>query len=123
MYFVRTQPLKDKLRSRSLSDREALPYLLVFSGLTALVGSVPLIEGFNRWDFASATLSVVFAIAGVVYSYKCNGGREGFDLIQKYVVLGWVVSIRCLLPFIPLAIVAYIAADALGAATGGDGSI
>ena len=117
MHFVRYRPLKDKLRSRSVSEREALPYLVIFTALTALVGAFPLIEGFNDWDFVSGLLSVAFAVGGVVYAYKSNGGNKGFDLIQKYVVLGWVVVVRCLLVFIPLGIVAYIAGDALGLTT------
>ena len=114
MYFVRYHPLKDRLRNRSVSDREALPYLVIFAALTALVGAFPMFEGFNDWDLVSGLLSVAFAVGGVIYAYKSNGGKEGFDLIQKYVVLGWVVVIRCLLVFVPLAIVAYIAGEALG---------
>ena len=74
-------------------------------------------EGFNELDFISGVLSVAFAILGVFYAYRCNGGKEGFDLIQKYVVLGWVVTIRCLLAFIPLMIVAYIGGEVLGIIT------
>jgi hypothetical protein len=117
MYFVKYHPLKEKLRDRSVSDREALPYLMVFAGLTTLVGAFPMFEGFNELDFVSGVLSVVFAILGVLYAYRCNGGREGFDLIQKYVVLGWVVAVRCLLAFIPLMIVAYIGGEVLGVIT------
>ena len=29
MYFVRYQPLKEKLRERSLTDQEAFPYLVL----------------------------------------------------------------------------------------------
>ena len=100
MYFTKYHPLKEKLRDRSVSDREALPYFLIFLALTALVTVFPMFESFNEWDFVSGVLSVILAVGGVIYAYKCNGGKEGFDLIQKYVVLGWVVVIRCLLVFV-----------------------
>lgn len=114
MYFIRYQPLKKRLRSRSVSDREALPYLILFAAFTALVGSLPAIGGYNFWDGVSAFLSVAAAIGGVLYAYRKNGGIAGFDLIHKYVILGWVVSVRFLLAFIPAAIVLII----VGAATG-----
>tara|TARA_B100001093_G_scaffold441346_1_gene442434 strand:- start:342 stop:821 length:480 start_codon:yes stop_codon:yes gene_type:complete len=117
MHFVRYHPLKEKLRNRSVSDREALPYLVIFAALTALIGAFPAVNGFNEWDLISGLLSVAFAVGGIIYAYRSNGAEEGFDLIQKYVVLGWVVTVRCLLVFIPLAIVAYIAGDSLGLVT------
>jgi len=117
MHFVRYHPLKEKLRNRSVSDREALPYLVIFAALTALVGAFPVVDGFNEWDLISGLLSVALAVGGIIYAYKSNGAKEGFDLIQKYVVLGWVVVVRCLLVFIPLAIVAYIAGESLGLVT------
>lgn len=114
MYFVRYNPVKEKLRLRTLSDREALPYLAVFIGLTALVGAFPMTDGFNQWDLASGVLSVIVAVSGVLYSYKCNGGREGYDLIHKYVVIGWIVAIRCTLLVIPLFAITLIAGEILG---------
>ena len=117
MHFVRYHPLKEKLRNRSVSDRETLPYLVIFAALTALIGAFPAVNGFNEWDLISGLLSVAFAVVGIIYAYRSNGAEEGFDLIQKYVVLGWVVTVRCLLVFIPLAIVAYIAGDSLGLVT------
>jgi hypothetical protein len=114
MYFIRYQPLKDRLRSRSVSDREALPYLVLFAALTALVCSLPTIESYNFWDGVSAVLSVATAIGGILYAYRQNGGMAGFDLIQKYVILGWVVFVRFLIVFLPAALVLVI----VGAVTG-----
>jgi len=114
MYFIKYLPLKDQLRCRSVTDREALPYLATFAALTALVGAIPLTDGFNHWDAISAFFSVVLAIGGIVYAYHQNGGRAGNDLIQKYVILGWVVSFRFLLIAIPTIIVLMIVGDLMG---------
>ena len=114
MYFVRYHPLKKKLRERSLSDREALPYFILYSVLITVIVGFPTIGEFNQFDMISWGLSVVFTIGGLLYSYEQNGGKEGFDLIQKYVVLGWVVSFRWFLVFLPVIIVIGIIEEALG---------
>ena len=102
MYFVRYHSLKEKLSGRSLSDREALPYLVLYSTLFVLFIAIPTIEGFNEFDMVLMCLNVMFAIVGICYVYQQNGGKEGFDLIQKYVVLGWVVEFRLLLLYVPV---------------------
>lgn len=117
MYFVKYHPLKEKLSERSLSDREALPYFVLFIGLTALAGSIPLFDEFNVFDGISSMLSVLTAIWGVFYAYKENGGSNGYDLIHKYVVLGWVVSVRFFIVFIPASIALYAFGEVLGIVT------
>jgi hypothetical protein len=114
MYFIKYQPLKDQLRSRSVTDREALPYLVAFSALTAFVCGIPLVDGFNRWDAISTFVSVMLAIGGIIYAYHQNGGPAGNDLIQKYVVLGWVVSFRFILGAIPAIVAVMIVGDLMG---------
>jgi hypothetical protein len=114
MYFIKYQPLKNQLRCRSVTDREALPYLAIFAALTALVGAIPLTDGFNHWDAISAFFSVMLAIGGIIYAYHQNGGRTGNDLIQKYVILGWIVSFRFMLIVIPTMIILMIVGDLMG---------
>ena len=78
-----------------------------------MCGAIPS-EAYNEWDYLSIVLSVIFAIGGIIYAYKCNGGKDGSDLILKYIVLGWVVLIRCSLALTPAIIVYYMIADTLG---------
>lgn len=112
MYFVRSEALKQRLKSREFSDRETLPYLIAYVSLGVLLMGVlnhpVLVTPYNSWDWLSVGLSSLLGIAGVVYSYQCNGGKEGHDLILKYIVLGWVVSIRCVLVLIPILILVYM---------------
>jgi predicted membrane channel-forming protein YqfA (hemolysin III family) len=114
MYFIKYQPLKEKLSNRTLSEREALPYLVVFTALTALTVGVPLYENYNTLDAIAAGFSVLIAIFGILFAYKQNGENEGFDLIKKYVVLGWVTTVRFIIVSIPLGIAAAFGAGALG---------
>ncbi len=101
MYFIRYQPLKDKLRDRTLGDREALPYVVVLYALIA-AAVFPMHWEWNAWDYASWVGSIAAGVFGTIYVYRCNGGRDGHDFVQKFFVLGWVVGFRCLLVFIPL---------------------
>jgi len=117
MYFIRYQPLKEKLRSRTLSDREALPYLILYAGLGTVVYSFTTTEEFNLWDWIGGGLSISLAVGGVIYAYTQNGGKQGFDLIQKYMIIGWIVLVRCLLAFIPIAIALYLLAEEVGVMT------
>jgi hypothetical protein len=59
----------------------------------------------NKWDYLSGILTLVLTIAGIYYVYIQNGASDGYDLILKYIVLGWIVLIRCLFVFIPVMII------------------
>lgn len=100
MYFVFYHPLKHKLRTNSLSDREALPYLIIYAVLFALESSTEA----DRYGFLSLCLTVIIVIGGTYYVYRQNGGKEGFNLIKKYLILGWVVSIRFAIVLSPVLI-------------------
>ena len=77
MYFVRYGALKERLRERSLSDNEVLPYLLLDCVLAVLSSA------YERFGFLLISFRVIFAISGVLYAYHCNGGAFGFDLVQN----------------------------------------
>ncbi len=108
MYFLKYHPLKQKLTERCLTDRDALPYFVIFMGLSTLGSSMPFLSGYNVWDIVSGIVSVVIAICGVIYAYRKNGGKAGYDFIQKFVILGWVVFIRFLLAFVPIIFALYL---------------
>ncbi len=102
MYFVRIKPLKERLRSRAVGDREALPYYAVFMACMTFLCALPMDKPYTRWDVLSAVTGTVVTIGGVIYSYVRNGGRAGYDLIHKSVILGWVVMIRLLAIIVPV---------------------
>ena len=108
MYFVFYHPLKHMLRTNSLSDREALPYLIIDAVLFSLGSSSEADRLSNGYDLLSLCLTVIIVIGGTYYVYLQNGGKEGFNLIKKYLILGWVVSIRFAIVLIPVVIVNYI---------------
>lgn len=110
MYWFSYQPLKERLKNRLISDREALPYLLMFVALETLAVSVPDKSTMNKWDIIEMILFVVSSVGGMIYVYKKNGGSTGYDIIQKYVILGWVVIVRFFIFILPLGAVIYAVA-------------
>lgn len=119
MYFVQYGPLKEKLSSRSLRDDEALPYLILESVIWTILSLDILSDGLDAFDMATVCLSVIIVIVGFYHVYEQNGGREGYDLVQKYFILGWIVGVRIFIAFIPVFIVCIVVAVNLPSA-GGD---
>ncbi len=110
MYFIKYHPLKEQLRDRCLTDREAFPYYFLFCAFSILSAVVPQkdISMFNKWDAVFGCIMFIVNLGGLLYCYSCNGGKTGYDFIQKSIVLGWVVVIRCFLVFILITIVFHI---------------
>ena len=95
MYFWRIKDLKNDLKARPLTEREALPYLIVCLVLSSLLCSIsPSVDEFNFWDGMNLVSAVLFSIFGTVYLYRKNGGDAGSQFISRYLALGWVVAIR-----------------------------
>lgn len=107
MYFIRYTPLKERLKNRSIDDREALPYLILFCVLEAIATALPGSDYKNRWDYISTGVTLLITILGVIYAYHRNGGRNGYDLIHKFVILGWVVAVRFFIGVVPIFIVVF----------------
>jgi hypothetical protein len=106
MYFWRLEKLKTEMAARPLSEREALPYLVVFVALSSAVAYIPQ-TSHNLWDGFGAVWSVLLAAVGTVYIYRQNGGAAGQHFLQRYFAVGWVVFIRWLAVLILVAVPFY----------------
>lgn len=107
-------PLKERLKNREVGDGEMFPYFLLFFAISSTFISFPVFMNENKWEIISSSISVLLSVAGLVYCYNQNGGSQGYDFIQKYVVLGLVVSVRCLLAFLPTSILLYFLFEMIG---------
>jgi len=101
MFIWRIDELKSKLATAPLTDREALPYLLIFVGVTGLLPLFPPTE-MNHWDYLSAGFSLLVALGGTLYVYARNGGNSGRYFLQRYFAIGWVTTVRWLAIVVPL---------------------
>ena len=93
VYFWRIGQLKADLRQRPLSDREALPYLVLFMTLTTAGAGIPM-DNYNVWDALGTVWSVAMAVIGTLYIYVRNGGSSGQHFVQRFFAIGWVVAVR-----------------------------
>jgi hypothetical protein len=93
MYFWQIEKLKSLLVSRPLSEREVLHYAMWSSALVYLISSYPRTMN-GIWDMAGAILGLVITVLGTIFIYRQNGGASGQHFLQRYVAIGWVVSIR-----------------------------
>jgi hypothetical protein len=103
MHFWRIEELKNKLKEKPLTEREALPYFLIYSALTTLVSILPT-EETNFWDYVDVVSALIVTLAGTVYTFRCNGGTEGSHFLQRYFAIGWVVVLRWGVVVFPLFI-------------------
>lgn len=104
------------MAARPFTDREVLPYLIVYVALTvvACFFSLPTV---NVWDALGVTCSVILAVVGTIYIYRENGGAEGQDFLQRYFAIGWVVALRWLVAIVICSIPFYVTIEVLGATT------
>lgn len=99
MYFLRVQPLKQQLAHEGLSEPDRFRYLMAWMILVALA-SVSAVA-VSR---STAVLLFVITVAGVVWAWRRNGGRDGHGIFDRYFSIGFVVNLRVML--VMLAVVA-----------------
>lgn len=113
MYFWRIEARKADLAGQPLTDRQVLPYLVLYSVLMSAVSFIPFSE-LNTWNMAGALWSVLLAVVGTIYIYRRNGGEQGLHLLQRYLAIGWVVGIRWTAALLAIAVVYFGVLEAVG---------
>lgn len=106
--------------ARPLSEREILPYLLVFLTLTTtLTNAITFIPEFsaNVWDALWALSSTILTLMGTFYIYRQNGGANGQYFLQRYLAIGWVVTLRWLLILIITTVILAILLELVSIST------
>ncbi len=101
MYFWRIKQLKAEMIQQPLTDREVVPYLiasLVVIGL-ALAAASHLPATSTLDDYFSVFNTVALGL-GTYYIYLQNQGANGQHLLQRYIVIGWVIGIRWLVAYL-----------------------
>lgn len=116
MRFWRIEQLKAEMRAQPLSERESLPYLVVYVALFSLVSGFPNLN-FNLLDALETSLSVLIAVVGTILIYRQNGGVNGQFFLQRYFAIGFVVAIRCLVAIVVAMFGLIIVLDLLGVLT------
>src|SRR5262245_50726780 len=93
MYWIRVAPLKHDLAGPGLTERERFKYLLAWtiaSGFgTRLIHAEP-----TPRDYAAQGFALVLGVVTVWNAYRSNGGKDGRALLDRFLSLSWVVSLR-----------------------------
>ena len=103
MYFWKIDKLSEELVSNELTEPESFKYLMANSVLYALViiqYDIP-----NKYDTWGGIVGVFITIVGLWFIYKCNGGKNGKQIMQRYLSVGFVVFIRIFVLFMLPAII------------------
>ena len=104
MYWIGIKKLKKDLREGTFSDRDAVPYLIaegVLTELGLLAGSKS-----NIFDIVAAVIGIAALILGILFVYKYHNRSSRSSFLACYISMGWVLSIRYILLFLPLVVVA-----------------
>lgn len=104
MYIWKIDKLSAQLMSGDLEESESFKYLMASTILYALATiqyDMP-----NDFDTLAAIISVFISAGGLWFIYKCNGGKNGKNIIQRYLAIGWVVFVRLFVLFLLPAVIA-----------------
>lgn len=105
MYFLDLRGAKAQLVAGPVPTDRVLPYLIAISAMLTLIfettrffplvsmadGELPVLE------WVDVALALLVGIVGTLYVYRCNGGPTGEALLERWLLLSWVVGLRVLL--------------------------
>ena len=107
MIFWDVEELKKQIRIGALTEWNCFKYLLLFLTINALglelICYFP-VEESNYWDYAASVLNVLVVFFGTIFAFHANGGKNGEKFLEKYLSIGFVISIRFLVYCIPVYI-------------------
>jgi len=114
MYFWNIKKLKTQLIAGPLTERETLPYLIATVLMYSLVQYFPDALPFNSLDYLEIVIASLGALLGTLWLYYKNMADAGSNFLQRYISLGWVVTIRVIVFALPVALAIVFLADTLG---------
>lgn len=109
MYFWKIDALKNDIKDKKMNDEEIFPYIILsvafYAFLTEIMAYLPYEDGeVNTYTYVLSIMAIIIQIFGTIYVYKKNGAKDGNNFLTKYFLIGFVVSIRFIVYFIPLMI-------------------
>ena len=100
--FIDIEGLKEEIKTNTLSQSDSFVYLfiliIIFGAMNQGFGA----ELHTNTNIALFVATWVISGLGIIWAYIWNGGAQGSRFLEKYLSIGFVLSVR----FIPLFIVA-----------------
>jgi hypothetical protein len=99
MYFWNSGALAHQLKSKTLPQSEKVKYLLATVTLYAigLEISLGLSSPMSLFGVIQSITSVVLVFLGTVFCYKVNSRGDNQEFIDRYICLGWPLTIKIFL--------------------------
>lgn len=107
MQIIKFGNIIERLKNRSLTQSEMKAYVICFALLNpGWISSIPgfFNSQFSIWHLLWWIISIIILFCGVFYAFKKNGGNEGIDFINKFVILSWIVSCRTFVVIVPILV-------------------
>ena len=92
MYIWKIDKLNEQLISGKLKESDAFKYLMAYTIMFALASIQ--YGNPNQYDTFGDVVSFFVCVIGLLYIYKCNGGQDGKNIIERYLTIGLVVLVR-----------------------------
>lgn len=116
MYWLGIEELKAELRAGTLAERDMVSYLIA----QGIVLQLSLAEASaNAFALVECVFGVLTTVFGTWYVFNLHVESSKSSFLQKFVTLGWVVSIRWVIFFLPLIVIAGCFLGDLGLALAG----
>jgi hypothetical protein len=95
LYLWRVEKLKADMVAHPLSERQIIPYVVLDVFLSVIAGRTTQSQSPQGIVDLTVGFCAVLAVVATIYIYRQNGGAAGQHFLQRYLTIGWVVSVRC----------------------------
>ena len=117
MYIWRVKNLSEEFRAGTVTDRQQLPYLLVFVGLSCLASDSYIngwlaCDALNSFDLLMLPLALITGLGGTLLCYRAAlPNKNGF--LARYICLGIPIFVRIIVLVILLIFSSFVVNDYL----------
>lgn len=116
MYFWKIDSLTQELKDGSLPQSERMKYLLatVIVYAVAIEASFLFAEPITYLRIFQSSFIVAITVGGTIYCYVMNRRGDNREFIDRFICIGWVVSVRVIALFVGVYFLYLIAGYAVG---------
>lgn len=123
MYWWRIEPVKREFAAGGPPETDKLKYFVLTLTLYVVLGELGYLVAesdaearLTPVDWASSFLYIAATVVGTYYCYRCNAAGDGRQFIERFICIGWPVTVR----FSVLVVLAFIAVALLTLAVAED---
>lgn len=110
MYIWNKKALEQKLIDDSLTEREKFSYVfaLIFSYVLGSSIAIFFPEEVSEIAVLGQVFMLILTAIGIIWCFQINQSGDGTKFVERFVCIGWVMSIRVLAMYLIFLIVASV---------------